>query len=190
MIAISEGVVEVAKSATAQVYNGSFYGCQFDVDMIAVDPPWRQGNLSYWSRRAGTEQKWETFQQRLSETFSAKLVYLKTGVKESSEWIQLLQQAGKRRIVYWETVYYAGKNCQIVASNEIDLSGIAMDDDSKKSTTLLAAWAYRQGMRTAADPCLGKGVMLQKFQKAGMRVVGTELGLGRAELAAKRLCRD
>jgi hypothetical protein len=87
-------------------------------------------------------------------------------------------------------VYYAGKNCQIVASNQIDLCDIQMHNDSRKSTTLLAAWAFENGIRTVADPCLGKGVMLQKFQKAGMQVVGTELGRKRSELAAKRLCRD
>jgi hypothetical protein len=160
--------------------------------MLAVDPPWRQGNLSYWSHRAGIEQNWQKFVEALCQVIAAskpKLVYLKTGIPDQKDWIKALNPSSTSYVA-WETEYYAGRNAQLLVKLnefEIDLVSCPQHVDSKKATDEIAEYAYGCGVRSVADLCLGKGKMLKKFQKAGMRVCGIELHPDRAAEAAKRL---
>lgn len=168
---------------------GSHGLASFNVDMLAVDPPWRQGNLSYWSHQAGIEQRWIDFVAGMRKHFTAPIVYLKVGLPESTEWIEALRSDGMTNILWWRTNYYAGKNAQIIAArfHLVGLDHAQAASDSPEATNRIAEWAARFGVSSVADPCVGKGVMLQKFMKAGMAVAGVELVRKRAEQAAKRL---
>lgn len=161
-----------------------------DVDVLAVDPPWRQGNLSYWSHQAGIEQGWERFKDEMSavvERSKPKVIYLKTGVPEAYQWEALLIGLGYGGGIGWETSYYGGKNFQIVASPVLDLSYCPTMPESRSATTELAKWLGQCGMRSACDVCAGKGKMLKKFLDEGMNVVACELVETRAAECAKRL---
>lgn len=182
------GVVRLVQSATAEMHHGSMADVTFFVDMIAADPPWRQGNLTFWSNKAGVSQQWLDFVRGMSRHFVADVVYLKVGVPESAQWIESLLAAGMRRCIWWETRYAGGRNAQIVAARSMDLTELTMEEESRSATTAIAKWAYGKGVRTVADPCTGNGLMLGKFLAAGMRVTGTELVEDRALRAAKRLC--
>jgi hypothetical protein len=178
----------VGKSSRASVYCGSMADAKLDAEMIACDPPWRQGNLSYWSHKAGVEQCWAEFVANLSRHFSADLVYLKIGVPESIEWISRLRSAGHKRIAWWETGYSSGRNAQIVACRSLSLQNLPMEIESRAAASAVAKWAWDCGVRSAADPCVGNGLMLAKFAKLGMHVTGVELVPSRAEKATARLC--
>lgn len=179
----------IAKSETATVYHGSFYGAELSgCDMLAADPPWRQGNLSYWSHRAGTEQRWETFKRQMAQLFAGReCVYLKIGVPELPEWKEILHRGGFSHIHSWHTTYYAGNNAQLVGTISAPIS---CDTPLKSvdATLAVAEWSLRQGWRTVCDPCVGLGKMAKKFLTTGFSVAGIELCEDRALQAAKRLC--
>ena len=178
------------KTERASVYHGDMSDCTFNVDMIASDPPWRQGNLSYWSHQAGIKQQW-LFMHAMSRHFiNPIVVYLKVGVPEASQWIDLLKQAGLNHIATWQTTYFGGVNAQIVAARKAWTVGLPRETESKQATTSIAAWAKMIGIETVADPCVGKGVMLAKFLKAGMHVIGVELIESRAATAAATAARN
>lgn len=155
------------------------------VDMISVDPPWRQGNLTYWSRKANCEQRWQDFVQQMLLLCTTPHVHLKVGRPESGEWIAGLDHAGYRCVLF-QTTYYAGINSQVVASRDAALP----DDcaiDSRDATLSVADWALRNGVRTIYDPCIGLGKMARKWQRRGVTVFGTELVASRCHKAAKLL---
>lgn len=187
MISHNGGLQLVGRSERSQVYHGSMSAASFRVDMLAVDPPWRQGNLSYWSHKAGIEQRWDGFVQTLAGHFSCEAVYLKVGVPECADWVAILRSRGFR-VARWRTNYYAGENFQIVGCRAGRYSG-CRPTDSRKSTDAIAEWAAKRGISSVADPCVGVGKMLAKFMRRGMRVVGVELVESRAQQAARRLCR-
>ena len=172
------------------MWSGSHTGIVLEADVIAVDPPWRQGNLTYWSRRVGIEQRWPEFVAGLIQVIDKSnpvWVYLKTGVPEAKEWIAALEAIKYHTAATWKTRYYAGQNTQIVASRQHGTICIPQHDCSKESTTQLAKFLAECGCRTAADPCAGKGKMLKKFLDAGMQVAGIELCSRRSQECAKRL---
>ena len=177
------------KSLMSEVWVGSFYGVHLGTEMLAVDPPWRQGNLSYWSHKAGTEQVWDTFVNQMQAVVinsGFRLVYIKCGVPDAQDWINAFESIGLKT-VSWETTYYAGKNAQVLASASMPIENCPQLPESKEATTAIAKWAALQQIDTAADVCVGLGKMLKKFQAVGMRVVGIELNADRAAVAAKRL---
>jgi hypothetical protein len=183
------GIRLVGRSETHEVWHGSFYGVSMHVDAIAADPPWRQGNLTYWSRQANTEQNWTRFVDELIALVvrsNPKVVYLKVGVPECGEWCSRL---GKfyGSMIQWETTYYGGKNAQIVASSMLPIGDIEQAEKSPEATNLIADWMRTQGIATVGDCCGGKGEMLNKFRKRGMRVVATELVESRAGKCHARL---
>lgn len=184
----SDGITQIGRSRMAEIYHGSMTMAEFHVDLIASDPPWRQGNLSYWSNRAGISQRWPDFVANMSRHFSANAVYLKTGLPESEQWVSSLASAGMKHVIKWETRYSGGQNAQIVASRTVNLDELPMEEESRSASTAIAKWAFRFGLRTAADPCVGEGKMLDKFRVAGLRVAGVELIRDRAQRAAVRLC--
>lgn len=180
---------KLGESLLSEVWVGSFYGVQLAAQMLAVDPPWRQGNLSYWSHKVGTEQVWDTFvnqMQAMVINSGFRLVYIKCGVPDAHDWRNALESIGMK-VVCWETTYYAGKNAQVLASNSLPIETCPQLPESKEATTAIAKWAALQQIETAADVCVGLGKMLKKFQAVGMRVVGIELNPDRAAVAAKRL---
>jgi hypothetical protein len=159
------------------------------VDAIAADPPWRQGNLTYWSRQANIEQNWTRFVDELIALVvrsNPKVVYLKVGVPECGQWKQALS-ALYSDAISWETTYYGGKNAQIVASSTLPIHEIERGEKSPQATNLIADWMLANGIKTVGDCCGGKGEMLNKFRKRGMRVVATELVESRAMQCHARL---
>jgi hypothetical protein len=98
-----------------------------------------------------------------------------------------LYDVGYGSQVGWQTNYYAGNNYQIVASRQGDPSIAPQLKDSRDATTALSGWFLRQGCRTVADVCAGKGKMLKKFMDVGMRVAAIELNEKRSLECAKRL---
>ncbi len=163
---------------------------EFSVDMIAVDPPWRQANLSYWSHKCGMEQVWATFVSDLSRHFvGRKAVYIKCGAPEAVEWVRELHASGLQVVEQWSTSYYAGRNMQILAvdkSRDWPLLE-CRPEVSTEATNVVARWARKCGIQTVADPCLGLGKMLAKFRAVGMRVAGCELSTHRTVKAVGRL---
>lgn len=179
----------IAATDRAAVWHGNLTSFSFRVQMLAVDPPWRQGNLSYWSHKAGIEQRWDTFVVNMTQHFHAReVVYLKTGAPEVPAWEAALRGAGFRQIVSWPTHYYGGDNAQIVALRSRPPFPVPMREDSRAATTAIAAWAWKLGIMSVADPCVGLGKMLAKFLNQGLYVAGVELVESRANAAAKRLC--
>lgn len=182
----------IARCENAAVYNGSFYGIVLDdVDMVAVDPPWRQGNLSYWSHRAGTEQRWDVFKREMTKILAqVDHVYLKVGLKERDEWMSVVRDSlSMPFIATWETTYYAGKNAQILASRLSRVDNCHTPSTSPESANSVARWAALQSVESVCDPCVGLGKMAKKFRDTGAFVLGVELCADRAEKAAKRLCK-
>lgn len=155
------------------------------VDMISVDPPWRQGNLTYWSRKADREQRWDDFVPQLLSLCQTPHVHLKVGRPESDQWMAGLERCGYC-CARFETTYYAGLNAQVIASREATLPACCAVD-SRDATMSVIEWATNLGVRTVYDPCIGLGKMAQKWQRHGATVFGTELVASRCRDAAKRL---
>lgn len=185
----TSGIRLIGSDVGYEVWHGSFYGSTMTVDAIAADPPWRQGNLSYWSRQAGCEQQWSVFVDELIGLVARSkpmVVYLKVGLRESLEWENRLRQV-YRQTTRWETSYYAGKNAQVVASTDIPLDGLPKEIKSPEATTKIADWMWSCGIKSIGDCCGGKGEMLAKFYRAGMDVVATELVESRSKICLKKL---
>jgi hypothetical protein len=178
----------IGASAEAAVYHGNHAGARFVAEMIACDPPWRQGNLSYWSHQAGVSQRWDEFVASMCQHFAAPLVYLKVGSPEAPQWAESLRAAG-HRVATWATRYSSGVNAQVLGCRSADPDSCRKPPESKAAATAVADWAAGLGIRTVADPCVGLGVMLDKFRRSGMRVVGVELVEARARRAAELLCK-
>lgn len=179
----------IGRNGCAEVYHGSFYGFHPEVDMIAVDPPWRQGNLSYWSHRAGVEQRWDTFVREMGHMLArVSHAYMKVGATEMREWISVLESLGFEHIDFWMTTYYAGENAQIIASRERFRAAPRKPEKSVDATFAAVDWARAAGVSATCDPCVGLGKMAKKFLDAGMYVVGVELCEDRAKKALARLC--
>jgi hypothetical protein len=180
---------KMGHSLMSEVWVGSFDGVVLGSQMLAVDPPWRQGNLSYWSNKAGIAQNWDSFVNSMLAVVvnsGFRLVYIKCGVPDAVDWQKGLRSIGLQTVC-WETTYYAGRNAQVLASAAMPIEDCPQLPESKEATTAIAKWASLQQIDSAADVCVGLGKMLKKFQAVGMRVVGVELNPDRAKVAAKRL---
>lgn len=148
-----------------------------EADILFVDPPWNQGNLTAFYTKAYREdyQAWGDFEavlfQRIADV-SPVTCYLEIGNQYVDEWERRLGRmfAAVHR---WPVVYYRKYPTNILRGSRQgpighDFTGI----DEAKAIMLIA---QIEEYRVLGDLCMGQGLVGLAAFEAGKRFVGTEL---------------
>lgn len=167
-----------------------------DADALFCDPPYNQAALYSYYTKAEIEEKpeggFKAFQNRLIEVIKeigVTLVVLETGVKQTEDWLNLLEGVFPRSEIK-ESYYYKNKNnkCNIiVAGQEIPecLQEMPYMDEENVIKYLCCNLDYT----CIADPCMGQGLVAFYSNMYGKKFVGTELNPKRLAVCVDRVAK-
>lgn len=175
-------------------------------DIFYSDPPWGQGNLSYWQtinvRQNTGAQKSEVNHGlfiknifALAKEYAKNIVFIEYGQRWRDEIIALAQSYGLTSVGVIELLYASGSNklkcdLHIFAKTPFDIQQEYIDSvyHTTGYKTLVAAvkpFVIPDGI--ILDPCCGMGYSAQAAVDNGMRFRGNELNKSRLEKTIKRL---
>jgi 16S rRNA G966 N2-methylase RsmD len=158
-------------------------------DLLFVDPPWNQGNLSSFYTKAGRTDYpafadfTEVLFQRIAE-IGAETVYIEIGNQAVDAWYERL--AGQfEHVQRWPVTYYRKHPTNIIRGSrrrliDFDFSGI----DEERCISIIAEI---EDYQVIADPCMGRGLVGMAAFSSGRRFVGTELNKRRLAVLLDRL---
>ena len=147
-----------------------------DADLVFVDPPWNQGNLSSFYTKAGRDdyQQFSDFERVLFERIqeiAPKTCYIEIGNQFVDQWYAKLETLYPV-LQRWTAVYYRKYPTNIIRGGQypIDCDFIGIDE-----ARCIEIIAQIEQYRIIGDLCMGRGLVGVAAYKAGKPFVGTEL---------------
>lgn len=178
-------------------------------DLFYSDPPWGQGNLSYWQtmnvkQNEGEQKKqidYWNFIERIADlayetTKPDALIFIEYGNKWNGDLVSIMEQKGMFLLATIPAKYKTGSN----------LLPLSLNIFSKKKEVVLpdgyiehvkdthgfecisrALEPFAHEGKLITDPCCGMGYTAQVALNTGMRFIGNELNLKRLNKTIERL---
>lgn len=161
-----------------------------EADLVFVDPPWNQSNISTFYTKAGIrfEFDFEMFCKRLFECISQinpSICYLEIGKEYLPIFISELKKQYKYVTFYNSTYYHKKENkCYIVrGSNKYKKPSL----DGLDEENVIEWICENEEYSCIADLCMGRGLVAVNAYKSGKRFVGTELNHKRLSVTIEKL---
>lgn len=159
-------------------------------DMLFVDPPWNQGNLTSFYTKAGRSD-YQTFDrftavffQRITD-ISPATCYVEIGNQFVDDWHGRLS-ALYPVIQRWPVVYYGKHPTNILRGGQ---SPIAYDFAGMDEAKAIGVIGQVDGRGVMGDMCMGQGLVGMSAWAAGRPFVGTELNKRRLANLLQKLSR-
>jgi len=158
-------------------------------DLLFVDPPWNQGNLSCFYTKADRNdyQEFEKFADVLFQRIvdiGADTAYIEIGNQMVFSWLKRLEFIFPYTQA-WNVTYYKKYPTNIIRGSllskvDYDFTGI----DEKKCIDIIA---NIEAYKVIADPCIGQGLVGLAAYKAKKPFVGTELNKRRLAVLVDKI---
>jgi hypothetical protein len=158
----------------------------FQTDLLFVDPPWNQGNLTaFYTKADRTDYQTfgaftEVFFQRIRE-LNPQTVYIEIGNQFVEDWFQRLDYPVKQR---WPVTYYNKFPTNIIRGGYAPIDHDFTGTDEAKA---IAVIAQLETYCVMGDLCMGQGLVGLAAYAAGKPFVGTELNPRRLANLLKKL---
>lgn len=161
-----------------------------EADLMFIDPPWNQTNISSFYTKADKEFSFnfDTFCIRLFECIkqiNPKTCYLEIGKEYLDLFIYKMKQQFKYVTFYNSTYYHKKDNkCYVVrGSNKTKKLQLDYMDEEN-----IIEWiCQNEDYDCIADLCMGRGLVAVNAYRASKRFVGTELNHKRLSVTLSRL---
>ena len=161
-----------------------------DADVIFVDPPWNQGNLTSFYTKADkvNPHKFDMFYKRLFECIAEvrpKYAFVEVGKEKLADFILEMRKIYKHVIFYNSTYYYSKSNlCYIVQGSDkyknLKLDGMDEED--------VIEWICQNiDYKCIGDFCMGRGLVGMYSWGSQKKFVGTELNHKRLSVLLERI---
>lgn len=160
-------------------------------DLVFVDPPWNQGNISTFYMKAERVQpagNFESFCDRLFDcikTINPHVCYVEIGKQYLSNFMERMNKIYKYVVFYNSTYYHNKRNlCYVVrGSNKYKKPSLdGMDEED------IIEWiCQNEEYSCIGDLCMGRGLVAVNAHKAGKLFVGTEMNHKRLSVTLQRL---
>lgn len=172
------------------------------------DPPWGQGNISYWqtmnNKMNGADRKEIDYNEFLNQIFglakkfAKNLVFIEYGIKWEKDIIDLASKYGLNHIVTTNPIYRSGSrmlplHLHVFAKKVIELpiGYVESIKDTYGMDTLRKATApFVKAGDILLDPCCGMGYCAQIAIDNNMVFRGNELNSKRLQKTIARLEKD
>lgn len=159
-------------------------------DLLFVDPPWNQGNLTaFYTKAKRTDyQRFEAFTEVLFERLAAvkaQTCYIEIGNQFVAAWSERLAQfypVSQR----WPVVYYRKHPTNIIRGGQ---AAIAADFTGVDEARAITQVAQIEDYQIMGDLCMGQGLVGLAAHAAGKPFVGTELNPRRLAVLLQKLAR-
>lgn len=159
-------------------------------DLLFVDPPWNQGNLTaFYTKAKRTDyQRFEAFTEVLFERLAAvkaQTCYIEIGNQFVAAWSERLAQfypVSQR----WPVVYYRKHPTNIIRGGQ---AAIAADFTGVDEALVITQVAQIEDCQIMGDLCMGQGLVGLAAHAAGKPFVGTELNPRRLAVLLQKLSR-
>lgn len=159
-------------------------------DLMFVDPPWNQTNISTFYTKANKEFEFDfdKFCVRLFQCIkqiNPKICYLEIGKEYLDLFVSELKKQYKYVTFYNSTYYHKKDNkCYVVrASDKVKKPKLDYLDEEN-----IIEWVCQnEEYNCVADLCMGRGLVAVNAYKAGKRFVGTELNHKRLSVTLSKL---
>jgi hypothetical protein len=159
-------------------------------DLLFVDPPWTQGNLTAFYTKAGRDdyQRFEAFTavlfQRIAEV-APTTCYIEIGNQFVDEWYGRLAELFPA-VQRWPVVYYRKHPTNIIRGGQ---SPTAHDFTGMDEAKIIGVVGQVEEYRVMGDMCMGQGLVGLSAWAAGRPFVGTELNERRLANLLQRLAK-
>lgn len=160
-----------------------------DADLLFIDPPWNQGNLTAFYTKAERDdyQEFSDFEDALFQSIMAiapHTCYLEVGFQAVERWGYRLSRI-YHTMQTWDVFYYKTHRCHIIRGSnngtmEYDFTDI---DESKCIYKIAEIERYN----LIGDLCMGQGLVGLASYAAGKPFVGTELNKRRLAVLLQKL---
>jgi len=161
-----------------------------EADLLFIDPPWNQGNLTSFYTKAGRDdyQEWRDFTavlfQRINEV-NPSICYIEIGNQFVDEWHGRL--AGMFECVQrWPVVYYRKHPTNIIRGGFAPIGHDFTGMDEAKAIDLIG---QIESYAVMGDLCMGQGLVGLSAWAAGRPFVGTELNKRRLANLLQKLAK-
>lgn len=162
----------------------------YKADLLFVDPPWNQGNLTGFYTKADRDdyQDFRRFTEVLFRRIAAiepAICYVEIGNQHVNDWFKLL--AGLYPVVQrWPVTYYRRSPTNIIrgGAGPIDYDFAGMDE-----ADVIARVAQVEDYKVFGDLCMGQGLVGIAAWDVGKPFVGTELNKRRLANLLQKLAR-
>jgi len=159
-------------------------------DLVFVDPPWNQGNLTafYTKAQKSNYRLFVEFAHILFERLAhigARTCYIEIGNQHVDWWSKRLAQLYPV-LQRWSVVYYRKHPTNIIRGGQapIDADFTGMDE-----ARVIAKVAQIEDYQVMGDLCMGQGLVGLAAQAAGKPFVGTELNQRRLAVLLQKLAK-
>jgi hypothetical protein len=174
------------------------------IDLCYTDPPWGNGNLSYWKtinkKMTGSDSdliSQEELEDRIVQLICGnvkKYAFIIYGVREAESLMKKFKGNNRvSNIQYIEKKYKSGskwlKNCLIVitfsGNDVLDFSNLK-DSDGISCLKYVLGY-FKNSSKSILELFIGVGFYLKYFDSYGYDVIGNELNLGRLTTAVSKI---
>jgi hypothetical protein len=150
-------------------------------DIVYSDPPWGQGNLTYWRTHNGepSTTDWRGFLERFCSTVVRHArpgapLFVEMGLRWVDELAAVMASHGRTETARWTCVYGRPARPNILWYSgppvDLDVSGLGGPPMTTKALSSVA-----RPDAIVLDPCCGKGMTARVALQLGMRFRGNEL---------------
>jgi hypothetical protein len=176
--------------------------------IVYSDPPWGQGNLSYWqtmnNKMTGAEKEHVDYNNFLNQIFSIAykyskdIVFIEYGIQWEKDIIELGTKHGLKHIGLAHPIYRSGSrmlplHLHIFAKSNVQLPNGYLDsikDTYGLETLKRAIKPFVKEGEIILDPCCGMGYCAQMAIDNNMVFRGNELNEKRLSKTINRLEKD
>lgn len=159
-------------------------------DVIFVDPPWNQGNMTSFYTKAEmiNPHRYESFYDRLFECIKEmdpNLCFVEVGKEHLADFIIRMRKLFKN-VTFYNSSYYHDKNkiCYVVQGSKkrVNYKLDYMDEED------IIKWICENiEYECIGDLCMGRGLVGLHSYINGKRFVGTELNHKRLSVLVERI---
>lgn len=159
-------------------------------DLIFVDPPWNQSNISTFYTKANKECffNFDSFYIRLFDCISQikpNVCYIEIGKEYLSSFISKMKEQYKYVTFYNSTYYHKKENKCYVIRGSNDFKKPSLDGLDEED---IIEWVCKnEKYNCIADLCMGRGLVAVNAYKSKKQFVGTELNHKRLSVTLERL---
>jgi hypothetical protein len=164
----------------------------FKADLLFVDPPWNQGNLTAFYTKADRKdyKDFNAFTAILFERIGEivpQVCYIEIGNQFVDAWLKRL--GGLYPYTQrWPVVYYRKYSTNIIRGSRCGL--LDHDYSGMDEAQVIAESAKREVYTVMGDPCMGQGLVGLAAFAAGKPFVGTELNKRRLANLLKKIAKQ
>ena len=161
-----------------------------DADVIFVDPPWNQGNLTSFYTKADkiNPHKFDMFYKRLFECIGEvrpKYAFVEVGKERLVDFILEMRKIYKHVIFYNSTYYHNKKNLCYVVQGSDKYKNFKLDGMDEEN---IIEWICQNiDYNCIGDFCMGRGLVGMYSWQSQKKFVGTELNHKRLSVLLERI---